>query len=275
MIAPGRGVLGLQPAQLKRRDEVDRESPMGLTGMNFETVAGGASGMNYARMIRGPATLAGVPLFASLEREDVRALDSRCVWRRVSAGEWVVDDRSEDTDVYFVLSGHAHVVMLSPGGEMILRDVRDGEYFGDVSAIDGLPRPGGLRAVTDTVVARMSAAVFHEAIRRYPSVFESVLKNAANMIRSLLNRADEHAHLLVRERLCAELLRLSRTSAAGRLVISPPPTHAQLAARISTRREAVTRLLKALELDGAITRTRSAIALVKPEYLRRAITAAK
>jgi CRP/FNR family cyclic AMP-dependent transcriptional regulator len=247
---------------------------MGLTGMRFQNIAG-ASGINYARMIRGPATLTGVPLFASLEPEDIRALDSRCVWRRVEAGDWVADDRSEDTDVYFVLSGHTHVVMQSPGREMILRDVRDGGYFGDLSAIDGLPRRGGLRAVTDTVVARMSAAVFRETIHRYPGVYESALKNVANMVRVLVDRVDEHAHLHVRERLCAELLRLSRTSAAGRLVISPPPTHAQLASRISTRREAVTRLLKALELEGAIARTRSAILLVDPDHLRRVIAEAK
>jgi CRP/FNR family transcriptional regulator, cyclic AMP receptor protein len=247
---------------------------MGLTEMRFENIAG-ASGVNYARMIRGPATLAGVPLFASLEAEDVRALDSRCVWRRVEAGDWVVDDRSEDTDVYFVLSGHAHVMMQSASREMILRDIRDGGYFGDLSAIDGLPRRGRLRAVTETVVARMSAAVFCETIHRFPGVYENALKNVAYMVRALVNRVDEHAHFHVRERLCAELLRLSRTSAAGRLVISPPPTHAQLAARISTRREAVTRLLKALELEGAISRTRSAILLVNPDHLRRIIADAK
>jgi CRP-like cAMP-binding protein len=231
----------------------------------------GFPSQEIARSMRGTETLARVPLFASLAPGDVRALDSRCVWRRVTAGEWVVDSSSNGTDVYFVLHGHLRGVVLSSGRETILGDVRDGGHFGAVAAIDGQPGVCGLRAVADTVVARMNAAVFRDVIHRYPSVCDGVLAVFAQTTRMLVNRANEQAHLHVRERLCAELLRLSRAGAKGRIVISPPPTHAELAARISTRREAVTRLLKALELEGAIARTRGAIALTDPDHLRRII----
>jgi CRP/FNR family cyclic AMP-dependent transcriptional regulator len=225
------------------------------------------------RTTRGSETLAHVPLFAALGLEDVRALDSRSVWRQVSAGDWVVDDRAQGTDVYFILRGHVRGVILSSGHhELILADIRDGGYFGALSAIDGQPGIGGARAITDTVIARMKPAVFREAIDRHPSVRAGVLATFAQTIRLFANRAIEHAHLHVSERLCAELLRLSRTSAKGRVVVSPPPTHAELAARIDTRRrEAVTRLLKELEREGAIARTRGAIELIDPDHLRRII----
>jgi CRP-like cAMP-binding protein len=213
-------------------------------------------------------TLARVPLFASLELDDVRALDARCLWRRVGGGDWVVDEQSEGRDVYFVVSGHVHVVAGSSGRATILGDLRDGQHFGEVAAIDGSPGMVGLRAVADSVVARMSPAVFLEAVHRHPSVRDGLLATLAHVVRFLANRADEHAHLRVRERLSAELLRLSRASAVGRVVVSPPPTHAELAARIGTNREAVTRSLKALQLEGAIARTRSAIVIVDPDLLR-------
>jgi CRP-like cAMP-binding protein len=73
----------------------------------------------------------------------------------------------------------------------------------------------------------------------------------------------------VRERLCAELLRLSHPSGQDRIVISPPPTHLEIALRIGTRREAVTKSLNALEREGVIARSRGAIALVAPERLRQ------
>lgn len=225
-------------------------------------------------MTRGSESLGRTPLFASLNEEDVRTLDSRCVWRKVNAGEWVIDDHSDGTHVFFVLSGHARVVIGTSSHEIILRDVRDGEYFGELSAIDGRPRSAGIVAVTDTIVARMSAAVFHEMIHRYPSVCDKVLVTLAAAIRALNNRTNEQANFDVRERLCAELLRLSRTTADGRVIISPPPTHAELAARISTHREAVTKLLNALEREGAIARMRGAIALTNPEHLRRIIAEA-
>jgi CRP/FNR family transcriptional regulator, cyclic AMP receptor protein len=216
-------------------------------------------------------TLAHVPLFAALGSEDVCALDSCCIWRRAHAGDWLLDDYAGGTDVYFVVNGHVRGISQSPGRQLILADIRDGEYFGMISAIDGKPGMCRVRAITNTVIARMKASVFREAIDRYPEVRAGVLGSLAQAIRTFANRTIEHAHLHVRERLCTELLRLSRANGAGRFVVSPPPTHAELAARINARREAVTKLLKGLELEGAIVRTRSTIALVDPDRLRHII----
>jgi len=68
------------------------------------------------------------------------------------------------------------------------------------------------------------------------------------------------------------LLRLSRTTGDGRVVVSPPPTHAELAARISTHREAVTKILNALARDGLIGRSQGAIILSDVAALRRIVT---
>jgi DNA-binding MarR family transcriptional regulator len=56
-------------------------------------------------------------------------------------------------------------------------------------------------------------------------------------------------------------------------VVSPPPTHAEFAARISTHREAVTKTLSALERDGLIARSPSAIVLTDAARLRRILAA--
>ncbi len=222
-------------------------------------------------MTRVSETLGRIPLFASLGPNEIRAFDTRCAWRRVGAGEWVIDYQSEGTDVFFVLTGHARVVIVTAGREIILRDIHEGEYFGEYSAIDGKPRSAAIRAIADTVIARMPAAVFWEAIHCHPKVRENVLKTLVVWIRALNDRVNENANLDVRHRLCSELLRLSRTTPDGRVVISPPPTHAELAARISTHREAVTKLLNALERGGAIARTHGAIVLTDAERLRRVV----
>lgn len=74
-------------------------------------------------------------------------------------------------------------------------------------------------------------------------------------------------------RLCAELLRLARpASSDGALAISPPPTHAELAARVGSRREAVTRALRQLEQDELLGRRRGAIVLLRPDILGRNVS---
>jgi CRP-like cAMP-binding protein len=171
-------------------------------------------------------------------------------------------------DVFFVLGGHARVVIGGSAREIILRDIFDGEFFGELSAIDGRPRSAGIVAITDTIVAQMPSKVFRETIHVHPSVCDKVLATLAASIRSLNERVNEQVNLDAHDRLCLELLRLSRKSGEGRIVVSPPPTHAELAARIGAHREAVTKFLSALQREGAISRTRSAIVLTNPERLR-------
>lgn len=213
-------------------------------------------------------------LLASLSPEDIRVLDSRCAWQKARAGEWVIDYQSNGTDVFFVLSGHARVVIGSSGREIILHDVYDGEYFGELSALDGNPRSAGILAITDTVVARMSSTVFRELIHFHSDACDQIIASLVAKIRALDVRTTEQAHFDVRERLCADLLRLSRATGDGRVVVSPPPTHAELAARIGTHREAVTKLLNAFEREGVISRGRGAIALIDADRLRRIVAEA-
>lgn len=57
----------------------------------------------------------------------------------------------------------------------------------------------------------------------------------------------------MRERLFAELIRLSLRTDTGRIVIAPAPTHAELARRIASQRETVTKQMSALARSGIIS----------------------
>jgi CRP/FNR family transcriptional regulator, cyclic AMP receptor protein len=219
-------------------------------------------------MIRHSETLARVPLFRSLDREAVRRLDSQCVWRRAKAKEWVLDYKDGGAELYFVSQGHVRVLIRTPAGkESILRDIRSGEYFGELAAIDGQPRSAGVAAVTDSVIARMPPAIFRGVVHTYPDVCDQLLVLLASQIRMLANRVNEYATLDVRTRIYAELLRLARTGQSGEAIISPPPTHAELAARVSSHREAVTRELNRLMRAGLLGRRRGALLLLDPAHL--------
>jgi len=99
----------------------------------------------------------------------------------------------------------------------------------------------------------------------------------AGAIRSLNERVVEFSTLGVRNRIHAELLRLAKSGrvvdGAGR--ISPPPTHAEIAARISSHREAVTRELKQLENQDLLERTRGAFVIKDIEELERMVEDAR
>jgi len=224
-------------------------------------------------MARTTETLARIPLFRSLEAEAIRQLDTQCAWRRASTGQWLIEYQDASTDVFFVAAGTVHVMIQSAGREVLLRRINAGEFFGELAAIDGQPRSSGIVAVTDVTIARMPATVFRAAVHAYSDVCDQLLALLASQIRALANRVNEFSTLDVRTRIYAELLRLSRPEGgnAGRAIISPPPVHAEIAARVSTRREAVTRELKTLERGGLIERRRGAIVLTDAARLRQLV----
>jgi CRP-like cAMP-binding protein len=222
-------------------------------------------------MARISETLGKLPLFRSLDAAAVRRLDQACAWQRVAAGQSVLDYQAGGTELFFVLHGHVRVMVISGPGSVILRDIRDGEFFGELAAIDGQPRSGAIIAVTDTVLAQMSAKVFRETVHAHADVCDQLLMLLASQVRMLANRVNEQSTLNVQQRIYAELVRLARTSPKGEAVISPPPTHAELAQRVSARREAVTRELNALEKVRLIERRRGAIVLLDPAKLKQMI----
>lgn len=222
-------------------------------------------------------TLARIALFRSLDRAAIERLDRQCSWRRGSRNQWIIEYQDTSNDVFFVVSGMVQVRIQSISGrELLLREINAGEFFGELAAIDNRPRSSGIIAVTDVVIARMPAAVFRAAIHAHSDACDQLLALLAGQIRMLANRVNEFTTLGVRYRVYAELLRLGQPQPgqAGRAVISPPPTHAEIAGRVSTRREAVAREFMALKRAGLIERRRGAIVLTDPARLQALIDAA-
>lgn len=225
---------------------------------------------------RPSETLARIELFRSLTAEEIRRLDTRCIWRRAHAKDWIIDYQDDSTDVFFLSSGLARVMIRSISGrETILRDIDAGAFFGELAAIDGQTRSASILAITDVTIAKMSAATFLETVTSHPDVSLQLLRLVTAQVRMLSNRINEFTTLAIRERLIMELLRQSRGGPLGakQAIVSPPPLHADLAGRIGTRRETVTKELSALEREGLVRRGRSVLTLIDVPRLMELISA--
>jgi CRP-like cAMP-binding protein len=224
-------------------------------------------------MSRNVETLSRVPLFRSLGPPAVKTVDRQCAWRRVAAGEWIIDHQDEGIDVFFVTAGSVRIMIYGESGrEVILADLDAGGFFGELAAIDGKPRSAGVLAITNTVMAIMPGAVFMDIVRRHPEVATQVLTLLAARVRLLDQRVVEYSTLNVKERIWAELLRLSRPRPGDERqgVLTPPPKHAEIAARVSTRRETVARELKLLERQKLLQRRRGALVIADvPALMQR------
>jgi len=216
-------------------------------------------------------TLERVGLLRSLKPDERTSFERRCQWRHAGAKEWLLEQNDVGTDIFFLTSGVVRVLITpSPDREIILGDIEAGGYFGEMAAIDGQPRSAGILAITDATIACMSAAVFHEILQTHPDVSEQLLRQLVARIRTLDQRVNEFSSMHVKNRVYAELLRRSRPDPTDerRAIVSPPPVHSDIAARVSTRREMVARELKALERSGLLAKRRGAFVLTNvPELI--------
>ena len=224
-------------------------------------------------MVKAEETLAGIGILKHLPRRDLEALAGRCQWRRYGPGQQIVGHQDETNDVFFIIEGKVRVTIYSLSGQTVtFRDIGAGELFGELAAIDGKPRAADVFTLTDSLIASMSPDIFLDLLRNDPEVSASIHRQLAGLVRSLTERVFEFSTLTVKNRIHAELLRLARDHMEGEntAVISPVPTHAEFASRVSTHREAVTRELNALERAGLIERHGGT--LIIPDFARLART---
>jgi CRP/FNR family cyclic AMP-dependent transcriptional regulator len=215
-------------------------------------------------------TLARVPFFKDVTDLDFARFDRRCTWKRFEDGATVVDYEDESSDVYFIISGEVRVLIRTMAGkEVILADIKAGQFFGEMAAIDAIKRSANVTALTNSEVCIMPANVFREVIFSSQMTCEKILRLLTGRVRELNARLTEHSIFDLKHRLYSELLRVAhpRPGKPHERVVTPPPFHHVLAARIGCRREQVTRELSAMAHEGLIEKTRGALVLLKPQVL--------
>lgn len=207
-------------------------------------------------------TLANIKIFADLPPHDLEAVNQRCKWRRYATGEQILGHLDDSKDVYFIVEGQVRATIYSRNGkEVPYRDIAAGEIFGEYAAIDGRRRSANVEALEDSLVASLSPQGFWEVLETHSEVNAAVLKMLTRQIREITERVFELAALAVPDRIHSEILRLARAhmEGANSAVIYPVPTHSDIALRITTHREAVSRELSAMTRSGLVKRRGGAL----------------
>lgn len=218
--------------------------------------------------------LSGIELLKGLGDQELRVLEQACAWRRYSAGEQILDRDSDSRDVYFVAEGIVEIVNYSPSGrEVAYATVPAGGFFGELSAIDGEPRSASVVADRTCLLASLSPERFTEILNQHGSIAYRVLCRLARIIRTCDDRIMDLSTLGAVQRVYQELLRMAKPDPVtpGSWLIYPLPRQHEIAARASTTRETVARVLSQLTSDGMIRRKEKSVYLNDRQGLKALI----
>ncbi len=202
------------------------------------------------------ALLRRLPYFAALDEQAMRALAASTLRRKYGAGQIVLIEGEPCAGLFVMQSGRAKIVRSSPEGrEQILHFAGPGDWFNDVPVFDGGPNPATVETIEDSSVLIIERAAMLDMFSRQPQLAQAVVGVLAARCRQLVGMIEDLSLRTVTVRLAGLLLDQATQPAVSTL------TRAQMAARLGTVREVVSRSLRDLEQDGLIQLDRGRIVI--------------
>jgi CRP/FNR family cyclic AMP-dependent transcriptional regulator len=202
----------------------------------------------------GRRLLGECKLFRGLGVEERRTLLARSRIRNFAAGETIFLMGSPGDNMMAVLSGNVRISLSSSDGrELLLAILFPGEFFGEISLLDGKERTADATAATACSLAILDRREVLTFFERYPSAWLNIVNVLCNRLRKTDEHIAEVALLQLPARLARALLRaIAATDPAGRKAEPIQLSQGDLGKLVGAARESVNRCLRTWQQDGII-----------------------
>jgi CRP/FNR family cyclic AMP-dependent transcriptional regulator len=200
--------------------------------------------------------LKATQLFARLDEAELNSLAARSAIRSYPQGEVLFSEGEPCAGLYIVVTGRVRIFKTSAGGrEQVLSLEGAGGSIAELPVFDGGPYPASASAVENTELLFIARSDLRALCLEHPEVSLKLLQVVGARLRRLVGIIEELSFTTVRHRLVSLLLRDAKTR--GRktdrgVALQLDGSHQQIAARIGTVRELVSRNLTRLQAQGFI-----------------------
>lgn len=214
--------------------------------------------MTTGSLERSLTELGTARLLSGLARSSLRRLAEIAHRMEIGVGESVFVQGDPATAFFLLVRGEVKVFKLQRGGRTAtLRYVRPGDTFAE-SALSVDRYPAFTEATAPSVIYGFPVADFRALVTSEPELAIAMLARMGELM-ALLNRRVEELMLPVPARLarfllelCSEQLRPPATAGTGPRICRLPMTKRDLAARLGTVPETLSRSLAVLKRDGVV-----------------------
>ncbi len=164
---------------------------------------------------------------------------------------------SEDpTGFFIILEGYVKISRLNRDGkEVVIAILKPGNFFGEMSILDGYPRSTDAAAETDLKLLAVKESDFHRMLAKFPNVAVEMLKELAQRIRNSDSQIKGLSILNARGKVASSLLRWARDQGEERgksVVIEGTSNQSEMASYVGLTRETFNRNLHHLQEEGFI-----------------------
>lgn len=181
----------------------------------------------------------------------------------------IIVEGDNSNNAYIIKSGKVKIFLSDEyGKEIVLAELKAGEYFGEMALIDKDERSASVIAMEYTEVTVISQKSFRECLQSNPEISERIMLGLVRRLREANKKISSLVFMDANSRVANMLLSLAEDQ-DGLLVIDNKPTHQHIANVVGASREMITRILKNMADGGHIIVEGKQI-ILKPQssYLR-------
>jgi CRP/FNR family transcriptional regulator, dissimilatory nitrate respiration regulator len=206
-----------------------------------------------------------VPYFAGLDDAALHELAALAIWQEYAPGAVIFLEGDASSGLYSIHTGWVKVIKLSPDGrEQVLRYFGPGEVFNEIGMFLQRPNPATAMALEQSMLWQLHRSALQPLLVAHPDLQLQVMGNMADRIAYLAGMVAELSLHSVE----ARLARLLLDSATGGALVRPSwLTQAELAARLGTVPDVLSRALRTLADAGVIRFDRRQITILDREKL--------
>ena len=202
------------------------------------------------------------------------AVSGRTQTRLFKAGDIIAMQGEAAESVGYILSGRAKAVTYSEDGTATWVGYFEAEeFFGHMSLLAETELSFEISAETDVNAIILSTAVMRDVLSREKDLGAHLAQDLARRLDMMTRRLIEAFTLSAKGRVCAELARLSNVIGImpEQRIIRPNPVFVDVAQRVNSTRETVSRTVSDLQKRGIVKREPGALIVLSPERLKAAI----
>jgi CRP/FNR family cyclic AMP-dependent transcriptional regulator len=215
--------------------------------------------------------LSRVPVFATLEREDLQRIAMLAVPRRFEPGQVVFRKGDQSDTCYIVRSGHARAVREHPDGRTItLATFGTGDIFGELAMFEDERRSATVEAIEQTSAVAVLGPDMRRLMSIHPQISMRLVIALGRRLRETNERLARQSFQTVQSRVAVALSELVASAIAeGSSSIEVPvvTTQADIAQLAGSSRESASRFLAVLERAGVISQGRGRLVVHDPQAL--------
>ena len=202
--------------------------------------------------------LQSVSIFWDLNDDELGHIADKMVAKHFENGNYIFLEDSDGEQCFFVLEGSVKVTRLSKDGrEVILAMLNEGDFFGEMSLLDGESRSANVIALEKTKVLTLDRNDFIAVVNDYPQIAVQLLKELARRLRKSDRQIASLSLSDAEKRIALCIIRFADEQGViqnGKVSIPKTPIQQDIANMAGTSRETVSRALGLLEKEDLIER---------------------